>query len=42
VDRPTYDKSIEVLRDVVDRAKLDDREKLNALRRLTTFAGEKR
>jgi len=34
VDRPTYDKSIEVLRQAVDRAKLNDREKLAALKRL--------
>jgi hypothetical protein len=34
VDRPTYDHSIEVLRDAVDRAKLNDRDKLAALRRL--------
>jgi len=40
VDRPTYDTSIEVLREVVDRAKLDDREKLNALRRLMSFSRE--
>ncbi len=35
VDRETYDKSIEMLRDTVDRAKMEDREKLEALRRLT-------
>ncbi|MGD0110413.1 MAG: DUF763 domain-containing protein [Armatimonadota bacterium] len=40
VDRPTYDTSIEVLREVVDRAKLDDREKLNALGRLMSFSRE--
>jgi hypothetical protein len=34
VDRPTYDRSIEVLRQAVDRAKLNDREKLAALKRL--------
>ena len=39
VDRPTYDRSIEVLRDAVDRAKLNDRDKLAALRRLARHAG---
>ncbi len=34
VDRPTYDRSIEVLRQAVDRAKLNDRDRLDALRRL--------
>jgi hypothetical protein len=37
VDRPTYDRSIEMLRETVDRAKLADREKLEALRRLARF-----
>jgi len=37
VDRPTYDRSIEVLRESVDRAKLADREKLAALRRLARY-----
>jgi len=41
VDRPTYDQSIEVLREVVDRAKLADREKLEALRRLARYEGER-
>ena len=40
VDRKTYDQSIEVLREAVDRAKLADREKLEALRRLARHAGE--
>jgi hypothetical protein len=34
VDRETYDRSIEVLREAVNRAKIDDRERLAALRRL--------
>ena len=42
VDRPTYDRSIEVLRDAVDRAKLNDRDKLAALRRLARHTGEAR
>jgi len=41
VDRTTYDRSIEVLRDAVNRAKVSDREKLNALRRLAGYRGEK-
>ncbi len=39
VDRQTYDRSIAVLRDAVNRAKLRDREKLAALQRLTSYAG---
>ncbi|MFB3880627.1 MAG: DUF763 domain-containing protein [Armatimonadota bacterium] len=42
VDRPTYDRSIEVLRDAVDRAKLNDRDKLAALRRLARYEGPTR
>jgi len=34
VDRRTYDRSIEALRAAVERAKLGQREKLEALRRL--------
>jgi hypothetical protein len=34
VDRQTYDESIEVLRQAVDRARINDRDKLAALRRL--------
>jgi hypothetical protein len=34
VDRETYDQSIEILRQAVDRAKINDRDKLAALRRL--------
>jgi hypothetical protein len=37
VDRVTYDRSVEVLREAVDRARVADREKLNALRRLTRY-----
>jgi hypothetical protein len=35
VDRPTYDRSIEVLRRAVHRARIGRTEKLHALRRLT-------
>ncbi len=41
VDRPTYDRSIEILRDAVDRAKIEDREKLAALRRLAKGTGKR-
>ena len=34
VDRDTYDRSIEVLREAVNKARIGDREKLDALRRL--------
>jgi hypothetical protein len=34
VDRATYDRSIQILRDAVERAKLGDREKLDAIKRL--------
>jgi hypothetical protein len=34
VDLPTYAKSIEFLEDAIKRAKIDDKEKLNALKRL--------
>ncbi len=37
VDRPTYDQSIEVLREAVNRAKLADREKLEAIKRLAWY-----
>jgi len=40
VDRATYDASIEALREAVDRAKLADREKLAAIRRLGRYRGE--
>jgi len=39
VDRPTYDRSIDILRTAVDKAKLDDRDKLSALKRLARHAG---
>ena len=42
VDRETYDRSIEMLRDTVDRANMADREKLEALRRLARYAEEAR
>lgn len=35
VDRETYDKSIAFLRDAVQRARLDSREKTDALKRLS-------
>jgi hypothetical protein len=40
VDRETYDRSIDVLREAVNRAKLADREKLEAIRRLARHEGE--
>jgi len=39
VDRKTYDRSIEILREAVNRAKLADRERLGALRRLARYVG---
>ena len=39
VDRTTYDKTIEVLRDALNRAKVDRSEKLRAFKRLAEFAG---
>jgi hypothetical protein len=39
VDRETYDKSIEVLRQAVERAKLGDRDRLYALRKLERMHG---
>ena len=41
VDRATYDCSIEVLREAVNRAKVADRERLHALRRLARYRGER-
>jgi hypothetical protein len=38
VDKPTYDKSIQTLQTAVERAKLGQREQLEALRRLTRWA----
>ena len=37
VDRRTYDRSIQILHQAVERAKLGDREKLEALRRLSQY-----
>ncbi|MCJ7747448.1 MAG: DUF763 domain-containing protein [Desulfobacterales bacterium] len=37
VDRKVYDKTIEVLRGAIDRAKVGDREKVEAIRRLRNF-----
>ncbi len=41
VDRATYDHSIEVLREAVNRAKVEDREKLAALKRLAKRTGKR-
>jgi uncharacterized protein len=38
VDRPLYDKTIEVMKSAVDRGRIGDREKIEALRRLERFA----
>jgi len=38
VDRATYDRSIETLKAALDRAKVGDREKLEAFRRLAVFS----
>jgi hypothetical protein len=38
VDRTTYDRSIEVLREAVAKAKLGERERLDALRRLSAYS----
>ena len=40
VDKDTYDRSIEILRQAVNRAKVADRERLHALRRLARYAAE--
>jgi hypothetical protein len=37
VDRPTYDQSIAVLREAVNRARLADRDKLEAIKRLARY-----
>jgi len=37
VDRKVYDKTIEVLKGVIDKAKVGDREKMGAIRRLSHF-----
>ncbi|HWI14886.1 MAG TPA: DUF763 domain-containing protein, partial [Burkholderiales bacterium] len=39
VDRVTYDKTIEVMRDALNRAKIDRGEKMKAFKRLAAFAG---
>ncbi len=41
VDRATYDRSIEMLREAVNRAKVADRERLSALKRLARYQGER-
>jgi hypothetical protein len=38
VDRKAYDKTIEVLRSAIDKARLGDREKMEAIQRLRCFA----
>lgn len=40
VDRVTYDKTIEVLENAVNRATIDRSEKVKAFRRLANFQGE--
>jgi hypothetical protein len=37
VDRPTYDRSIEILRNGIEQARLDQKERLGAIRRLGDF-----
>ncbi|RPI54285.1 MAG: DUF763 domain-containing protein [Acidobacteria bacterium] len=37
VDRPTYDRTIDVLRRAVDRARVDRSERIRALKRLAAF-----
>jgi hypothetical protein len=37
VDRKVYDQTIEVLKGAIDKAKLGDREKMDAIRRLRSF-----
>jgi hypothetical protein len=39
VDRETYDKTIEVMRDALNRANIDHSEKVRAFKRLADFAG---
>ena len=39
VDRPTYDRSIEALREIIGRARVGNRERMDALRRLSRFSG---
>lgn len=42
VDRPTYDRTIEILGRAVDRAKIDRSERVKALKRLAAFQGSSR
>jgi hypothetical protein len=37
VDRKTYDRSIEILHQALEKAKVGDKEKIAALRRLKTW-----
>jgi len=39
VDRKVYDQTIEILKGAIDKAKVGDREKMEAIRRLACFAG---
>jgi uncharacterized protein len=39
VDRPTYDKTIEILNKAINRSTIDRSEKVTAFKRLATFAG---
>ena len=39
VDRATYDRTIELLRGALDRARVDHSDRSGALRRLAAFAG---
>ncbi len=39
VDRKVYDQSIEILKNAIDRAKVGDREKVDAIKRLSGFIG---
>ncbi|MGB9627373.1 MAG: DUF763 domain-containing protein [Thermodesulfobacteriota bacterium] len=39
IDRKVYDQSIEVLENAIERAKVGDREKMEAIKRLRSFAG---
>jgi hypothetical protein len=38
VDRKVYDKTIEVLKGAIDKAKVEDREKVEAIQRLRHFS----
>jgi hypothetical protein len=41
VNRPRYDEMIEILKDAVKQAKVGEKEKINAIKRLQTFANRK-